>query len=161
MLHVVKPYFRQYVNMMTMSRIQIGSHMFQNHQCLIYLITTVQVLLMTSSSKQTILEFASMEHIKSIIPYFSNYFYLLLIEGSFKWNTYLVYVEITFRIQQYSVDILDEDGNIFYIRLHNEPENVTFAISSEADIIRCKTRSAAGWSEINEPRILKFCVWFV
>ena len=59
-----------------------------------------------------------------------------------------------FRIQQYSVDILDEDGNVFYSRLHNEPQNVTIAITSEAHTIRCKSRSAAGWSEITEPRIL-------
>ena len=58
------------------------------------------------------------------------------------------------RIQQYSVDILDEDGNVFYSRLHNEPQNVTFAITSESDTIRCKSRSSAGWSEITEPRIL-------
>ena len=66
----------------------------------------------------------------------------------------MTYVTYSFSIQQYSVNILDEDGNVFYSRLHNEPENVTFAISSEADTIRCKSRSAAGWSEIHELWIL-------
>ena len=112
--------------------------MFQKLQCLIYLITIAQVLSMKNSLKPTILESASMGPIKSIYSFHN-------IQSH---NLY------SFSIQQYSVDILDEDGNVFYSRLHNEPENVTFAISSEADTIRCKSRSAAGWSEINELGIL-------
>ena len=114
--------------------------MFQKLQCLIYLITIAQVLSMKNSLKPTILESASMGPIKVCIVFII-------------YNR-ITYVTYSFSIQQYSVDILGEDGNVFYSRLHNEPENVTFAISSEADTIRCKSRSAAGWSEIHELWIL-------
>ena len=67
----------------------------------------------------------------------------------------------TLRIQQYSVDLLDEDGHIFYSRLHNKSGNVTFAIPYGTDIVRCKARSAAGWSTVNQQGIYPLLViWF-